>query len=71
MKYSYLKPGQNKKDQKNFQLRRFLNTFYSWQLRKSIQKTVQLEFCDGFNNLKNLISEQETHVYTVFKKELF
>ena len=38
-----LKPGQNKKGQKNFHLHRFLNTFYSWQLRKSIQKTVQLE----------------------------
>ena len=38
-----LKQGQNKKGQKIFQLHRFLNTFYSWQLRKSIQKTVQLE----------------------------
>ena len=35
---SSLKPGQNKKGQKCFQLHRFLNTFYSQQLRKSIQK---------------------------------
>ena len=34
-----LKPGQNKKGQNIFQLHHFLNTFYSWQLRKSIQKT--------------------------------
>ena len=38
-----LKPDQNKKGQNFFQQHRFLNTFYSWQLRKSIQKTVQLE----------------------------
>ena len=35
---SQLKPSQNKKGQKNLQLHCFLNTFYIWQLRKSIQK---------------------------------
>ena len=33
-----LKPGQNKKGQKIFQLYRFLNTFYSWQLKKVFKK---------------------------------
>ena len=37
-----LKHGQNKKGQKIFQL--LLNTFYTWQLRKSNQKTVQLDY---------------------------
>ena len=49
-----LKPGQNKKGQKIFRLHHFLNTFYNWQLRKSIQKRCSWKFfwsflfCDGF-----------------------
>ena len=48
----FLKPGQNKKGQKIFQLHRFLNTFFSagsWEI-VLIQKTVKpFLFCDGFN----------------------
>ena len=42
-KYYILKPSQNKKGQKYFQLHHFLNTFSQLPAVKSIQKTVQLE----------------------------
>ena len=52
--FCILKLGQNKKGQKTFQLHRFLDTFYSLQLRKSIKKCCSWKifwpflFCDGF-----------------------
>ena len=62
-----IKPSQNKKGRKNFQLHCFLNTFYSWQLRKCIQKRCSWKifkpflFCDGFSTANATITQKHSN----------